>query len=149
MVGNELAEFETIDIRIGEGPVAGDIGQVAGDVSGAFAGNDAQVTNLGNVFDSSVNLDSCVSAPLDVSKYRVKSAYAGIGADISKVGVLTNLPALDPTPTGNQPEENWDLDNDENIDLFDFNEFVRKVIRNQEAWSNVASFIAAFRLDAQ
>ena len=41
MVGNELAEFETIDIRIGEGPVAGDIGQVAGDVSGAFAGDDA------------------------------------------------------------------------------------------------------------
>lgn len=115
----------------------------------SFAGNDAQVPNIGNVFDSSVNLESCVSAPLDVSKYRVKSAYAGKGADVSKVGVLTNLPALDPTPTGNQPEENWDLDNDENIDLFDFNEFVRKVIRNQEAWSSVASFIAAFRLDAQ
>ena len=112
----------------------------------SFAGNDTQVPQLSNVFDSTVNLSSCVTAPLDLTKYRVKSAYAGIGADISKIGVGAELPPLDPTPTGNQSDENWDLDNDNDVDVFDFNRYIKKIMTNQESWSSVGSFIAAFRL---
>jgi hypothetical protein len=42
------------------------------------------------------------------------------------------------------PAENWDLDADGDVDVFDFNQFVLKVMKKTESWSKLASFITAF-----
>jgi hypothetical protein len=47
------------------------------------------------------------------------------------------------TPTPIQGNE-WDLDDDNDVDVFDFNQFVVKVLKKTESWSKLASFIAAF-----
>jgi hypothetical protein len=51
---------------------------------------------------------------------------------------------VDPPPTVT-PAENWDLDADGDVDVFDFNQFVRKVMNKTESWSKLASFISVFR----
>ncbi len=58
-------------------------------------------------------------------------------------------PTLTPGPTPTPPPpSDWDLDNDSDVDVFDFNRFVRNVMTNQDSWSRLASFVAAFRLGA-
>jgi hypothetical protein len=43
------------------------------------------------------------------------------------------------------PAENWDLDDDNDVDVFDFNQFMVKVMKKTESWSKLSSFIAAFQ----
>jgi hypothetical protein len=43
------------------------------------------------------------------------------------------------------PTENWDLDTDGDVDVFDFNQLVRNVMNKTESWSKLASFISVFR----
>jgi hypothetical protein len=47
-----------------------------------------------------------------------------------------------PTPP---PSVNWDLTGNGKIDIFDFNQFVKKVMNKTESWSKVSQFISAFR----
>jgi hypothetical protein len=105
----------------------------------SFASSDKEIAQLNNVFAKSFNLATCVSAPLDITRYAIASTYSGIGADISKIG--TDKGGFTPPP----PAENWDLDNDSDVDVFDFNQFMVKVMKKTESWSKLASFIAAFQ----
>lgn len=56
-------------------------------------------------------------------------------------------PTFTPGPTA-PPTENWDLDTDGDVDVFDFNQFLRKVMSKTESWSKLASFMAALRYNA-
>ncbi len=60
---------------------------------------DIQVNNLTGVFSQNPNLNSCITGRIDKTKYRVAQAYAGKGADISKVGRNVNDEDNDDEPT--------------------------------------------------
>jgi hypothetical protein len=64
--------------------------------------------------------------------------------DLGAVQFGSVAPPVDPPPTVT-PAENWDLDADGDVDVFDFNQFVRKVMNKTESWSKLASFISVFR----
>ena len=57
----------------------------------------------------------------------------------------TNTPGASPT---NEPED-WDLNNNGVVNLYDFNIFIRRVIRGNQQWSNMSQFIVAFRADQE
>jgi hypothetical protein len=52
-----------------------------------------------------------------------------------------------PSPT-DMPTENWDLNNDGTVDVFDFNQFIIKVMKKTESWSKLANFIVALRYNS-
>ncbi len=54
-------------------------------------------------------------------------------------------PTAGPSPTGGDEVEDWDLDNDGDIDVFDFNRFVKQVMIGTKDWSNLNAFVSAFR----
>ncbi len=116
-------------------------GNIWSDVTNAPQG-DTILANWSSVFTGNPNLSTCSNERKNPNLYQASTSYAGKGADVSKVGIGrgSDGPYLSPTPT-----PDWDLNDDGETDVFDFNQFVRKVIRSEENWSRLASFIAALR----
>ena len=125
--------------------------------------SDQVIDGLANVFQSGLNPETCVTSPLNVQNYRVKSQYAGIGADVSTLGVQSETPPITPGPTstpspsntpGTSPTspdepEDWDLNNNGVVNLYDFNIFIRRILNGNQDWSNVSQFIEAFRAESE
>ncbi len=76
---------------------------------------------------------------------RARGTNPDIGAHESD-GTAAPTPTAGPSPTQEPTPDDWDLDNDDDVDVFDFNRFIKKVMSNQDSWTKLASFIAAFRL---
>jgi hypothetical protein len=79
---------------------------------------------------------------LEVAKKWDYNSFARVG--VPDIGAFELGSVSGPSPT-DMPSENWDLDNDGDVDAFDFNQFVLKVMKKTESWSKLASFIAAFQ----
>ncbi len=107
-----------------------------------FATGDVQVNDISTVISNTTGLTACPSQRISPDAFRSAAQYSGKGADVSKVGIGrgSNTPFSSPTP---MPD--WDFDNDHDVDVFDFNRYIKKVMTNQDSWSRLASFVAAFR----
>ncbi len=117
---------------------------------------DQEIRNLLGVFPANPDLTRTFTGRVDPSLYQVATTYNGKGADISKVGINRDgttppIPIQSPTPspTPEGDTSDWDLDEDSDVDVFDFNRYIKKVMTNQDSWSRLASFVAAFRFNAQ
>lgn len=113
---------------------------------------DSVVSNLDGVFSSGINLNSCLPMPanLNISKYvnnyKTTAAYNGKGADVSKVGVKSNLSTITPSPTTLTPSPttiNWDLNDSGKVDIFDFS-YIVKGFGTSFGISEVVEFVKAF-----
>ncbi len=55
-----------------------------------------------------------------------------------------------PTPTDNpSATDDWDLDNNDEVNILDFNIFIKRLLTGNETWAEINSFVEAFRADQE
>lgn len=129
-------------------------GNLWSDLTGVPAQGNTLVTNWNSVFSNSPNITTCQNTRVNPNDYQVSNAFAGKGADVSRVGIgrgggtppPSSSPSSNPSPspsTSPSPPPSWDLNSDGKTNAYDFAK-LKKGIGSMYDLFQIKIFLAEF-----